>query len=166
MELLTALPTDAGVEADPTAVEVPVVEDSAAFGDWWVSPEGEAADVLMDAGERLWLLGERACPEVLAELESVGSPEEVLVAVLGAPDEEAADLLSSVHRVTVAATSVVCAAYVEPVPADEASSARSPGASPPAGAGEPVSADAALAELVWQWTVADRFLAQTVEGYR
>ena len=116
---------------DPAVIKVPPAGDGETVN--WLNGEGAAAVGLVTASEDLWAEGEPACESTAEALEAVGTPEQILVAAAGTPDEPTREILVNLHRFT-GDTLTACA---------------------DAEAFEP-----AVAQLAWHWAIADQRLEQ------
>ncbi|HMS12397.1 MAG TPA: hypothetical protein PKD80_04800 [Microthrixaceae bacterium] len=111
---------------DPAVVEVPAPTSGDATQ--WLNGEGGTATQLVAISRDLWLRGAPACPDVAEELDALATPEEVLAAAAGTPDEPSRDVLVNLHR-AVSQALAACADVGE--------------------------LDAMLPSLAWQWALAD-----------
>ena len=125
---LAELATRSG-NGDPTEVILPVAPDNAARE--WLDGDGASAARLVSVTEPLWSVGASACAEVAAELDALGSPEELLAASSATPDPVTSELLIALHAATGRALTACL---------DEDEFAR------------------AVNDFAWQWALADRRL--------
>lgn len=115
---------------DPDDVELPDVPDPDGTRTWLLG-EGAAAARLVVETEELWQVGATSCAQVAANLDTLGSPEEVLAAAVDVPDPVTAELLMDLHAIT---------GHLLGACPDEASFA------------------GVLPEFAWQWSLAERRL--------
>lgn len=116
----------------PDDVELPDVTDPDVTRSWLMG-EGAAATRLVVETEELWQVGVTSCGQVAADLDTLGSPEEVLAAAVDIPDPVTAELLTDLHAIT---------GHLLAACTDEASFAR------------------VLPEFAWQWSLAERRLQE------
>lgn len=116
----------------PDDVELPGVTDPDGTRSWLIG-EGAAAAKLVVETEELWQVGATSCVHVAADLDTLGSPEEVLAAAVDVPDPVTAELLTDLHAIT---------GHLLAACADKASFA------------------GVLPEFAWQWSLADRRLQE------
>ncbi len=125
---LNALVEESGF-GDPDAVELPGPDDANPVVAW-LEGEGSPAVALVIDSERLWSEGMAACEAVAEELDA-NTPEEVVAAASSTPDEVTSEILVGLHTATGAALGA-CA--------------------------DAATFEIAVAELAWQWALADRRL--------
>jgi hypothetical protein len=128
-ERVTELAERSG-HGDPSGVELPPVPDGAAR-DWLVGEGAPAAALVTHTRPLLVDDGAEACPAVAGDLDRVGSPEAILTAAAGIPDEVTSELFVDLQAATGRALTA-CA--------------------------DAEAFDAALADFAWQWALADRRL--------
>ena len=125
---ITAYALEAGF-GDPLAVDIPPPADAAAVAAW-LAGDGAAAVGLITETAPLFTDSEPDCVAVAQRLERLGSPQELLEAVQGTPDEPTSQMLSALHS-SILITLSECAQGT------------------PAGA-----------EHAWQWAVAHKRLGE------
>ena len=122
---LEELVADSGLE-EPGEIEVPGPEGTDARD--WLEGEGSSAVLLVAITEELWVMGEEECADTVDALDGVGTPEELLAAAAGTPDAPTQEILVNLHQST-GATLAAC--------------------------GDKERFDDAVAELAWNWALAD-----------